>query len=256
MIWRLSAQDRAGSPLVVLVSEAFVKRHWPNGGALGKRLVMGTVGPREIVGVVRDTREYGPEEQPPALIYAPALQRAQRSLAYTLRSTLPPNVLTAAVRAELAKVDPTMPLYTVVSMPEVVEQQLQGGNIMPRLLTVFGAVALVLAIMGVYGVMSYSVSQRTQEMGVRMALGAQGGDILRLVLRQGGLLALTGLGLGLVLAAATTRSLATFLLGVSAYDPTIFAGVTISLGLAALVASFVPARRALRVDPLVALRAD
>jgi len=249
-------QDRAGSPLVVLVSEAFVRRHWPNGSALGKRLVMGTLGPREIVGVVRDTRDYGPGEEPPALIYVPALQRAQPNLAYTVRSTLPPNVLAAAVRGAVAKVDPTMPLYSVQSMSEVVARRLQEDSIMPRLLSVFGAVALVLAIMGVYGVMSYSVSQRTQEMGVRMALGAQGADILSLVLRQGGLLAFTGVGLGLLLAAATTRSLATFLLGVSAYDPGIFAGVTIALALAALVASFVPARRALRVDPLIALRAD
>ena len=252
----LTDQDRTGSPLVVLVSEAFARRHWPNGSALGKRVVMGAVGPREIVGVVRDTRDYGPGEEPPPLIYTPALQRAQRNLAYTIRSTLPPNVVAAAVRGEVAKVDPTMPLYSVETMPEVLARRLQEESIMPRLLGVFGAVALVLAIMGVYGVMSYSVSQRTQEMGVRMALGAQRQDILRLVLRQGGLLALTGVGLGLMLSVATTRSLASFLLGVSAYDPAIFAGVTIALGLAALVASFVPARRALRVDPLVALRAD
>ena len=249
-------QDRIGSPLVVMVSQAFERRHWPNGNALGKRLVMGTAGPREIVGVVRDTRDFGPGQEPPALIYIPALQRAQRNLAYVVRSSLPPNALATAVRGSLARVDPTMPLYSLRTMIEVKELAMRGDNIMPRLLGVFGAVALVLAIMGVYGVMTYSVSQRTQEMGVRMALGAQRADILRLVLRQGGLLAAGGIGVGLLISAGATRTLSSFLLGVSAYDPAIFAGVTLSLALAAVVASVVPARRAVRVDPLIALRAD
>ena len=124
------------------------------------------------------------------------------------------------------------------------------------LLTIFGIAGLFMAAIGVYGVLSYSVHQRTQEMGVRMALGAQRTDILRLVLRQGGLLTLIGMVVGLAISAGATRALSFFLLGVSAYDPLIFGGVTASLAAAALLASFIPARRAVRVDPLVALRND
>jgi putative ABC transport system permease protein len=249
-------QDRLASPFVVIVNETFARRHWPNGDALGRRVVLSTGGPREIVGIVRDSREFGPGDDPPVMLYVPALQRTQRNLAYTVRSSLPPQALATAVRKAVATIDPTLPLYSVQTMTEVMEIDQRGNNIMPRLLGVFGGIALLLAVMGVYGVMSYSVSQRTQEMGIRMALGAQGGDILRLVVRQGGTLALIGLVVGLGLAAGATRGLSFFLLGVSAYDPTVFAGVSLALAAAALTASVIPARRALKVDPLVALRSD
>ena len=190
------------------------------------------------------------------MLYIPALQRASRNLAYTIRSSMAPSTLTTTVRDALAKVDATLPLYSVRTMSEVMEIERRGEQIMPRLLGVFGAVALLLAVMGVYGVMSYSVSQRTQEMGVRMALGAQRRDILRLVLRQGGLLTIIGMVVGLALSAGATRALSFFLFGVSAYDPLIFGGVTASLAAAALLTTFIPARRAVRVDPLVALRND
>jgi putative ABC transport system permease protein len=248
--------DRSGTPLVALVNETFAKRHWPDGDPIGKRIEVGTSGVREVVGLVHDSRDFGPDDDPPLMIYLPAFQRVQRGLAYTIRSDQPPAVVTSAVREALAKLDPTLPLFSVQTMGEVIELEQRGEHIMPRLLTTFGAVALVLAIMGVYGVMSYSVSQRTQEMGVRMALGASRGDIVRLVLRQGGLLAGIGLVVGLGLAALTTRTLSVFLLGVSAYDPTIFAGVSAALVAAALAASLVPAGRAVKVDPLVALRND
>ena len=252
-----AGQDRLGSPLVVLASETFVKKHWPNGNAIGQRVILGAnPTPREIVGIVHDSRDNGPDDEPPMMLYVPALQRASRNLAYTVRSSMAPSTLTATVRDVLAKVDPTLPLYSVRTMSEVMEIERRGEQIMPRLLGVFGAVALLLAIMGVYGVMSYSVSQRTQEMGVRMALGAQRTDILRLVLRQGGLLTLIGMIVGLALSAGATRALSFFLFGVSAYDPLIFGGVTASLTAAALLATFIPARRAVRVDPLVALRND
>jgi len=128
--------------------------------------------------------------------------------------------------------------------------------IMPRLLAVFGAMALLLAVVGVYGVMSYAVNQRTQEVGIRLALGAERGAIVRLVLRQGAVLAALGMAVGVGLAALTTRTLSFFLFGVSAFDPTVFGGVTVALFGAALLAGYIPARRAARVDPLIALRHD
>jgi putative ABC transport system permease protein len=188
------------------------------------------------------------------MMYFPAWQRPQRALSFVLRSTSDPAALANAVRAQLAAVDPTIPAFAVKTMSELIDLAEQANMIMPRLLAVFGALALVLAIVGVYGVMSYSVSQRTHEVGVRMALGAGKGDVLRLVLRQGATLALAGLAIGLGLAALTTRTLSFFLLGVSAFDPAVFTCVSLALAGAAFAASIVPAIRALRVDPLIALR--
>jgi predicted permease len=256
-------QDRLESPKVVLVNESFAKRHWPTGdpaaNAIGKRLVLGTGASqviREIVGVVRDTREFGPDDEAPASMFLPALQRGYRSLSIAMRTSGDAGALAPAARAALRAVDPSLPGYRVRTMEEVVTISMLPDKIMPRLLGVFGAAALVLAIIGVYGVMSYSVSQRTREVGVRMALGAQRRDIMRLVVGQGAALAGLGVVLGLALAALSTKGLGTFLLGVSAYDPMIFGGVTLALATAAVVASYLPARRAVRVDPLVALRAE
>src|SRR3712207_998639 len=152
--------------------------------------------------------------------------------------------------------DASLPAYSVRTMREIIERQRQGDLIMPKLLATFGAIALFLAVIGVYGVMAYTVNQRTQEMGIRMALGAQRQHILRMVVRQGLTLAAIGLGIGLVLALGATRALSAFLLGVSAFDPAVFAGVTAALAAAAVAASLGPARRAMKVDPLVALRYD
>jgi putative ABC transport system permease protein len=250
-----TAEDRAGTTRILLVNEAFANRHWPNADPIGKRVVFST-GSWEIVGIVRDSRDFGPEDEPPRMVYFPALQRYYRGLSYVVRSAGDPSMLTAAVREAVSGVDRTLPTYAVQTMTSIVDQELQGPKIMPRLLGVFGAIALLLAVIGVYGVMSYSVSQRTQEVGIRIALGAQRGDILRMVLRQGGLISLIGLGLGLAMAAGSTRTLSSFLLGVSAFDIQVFAGVTIALALAALAATWLPARKAVSVDPLVALRSE
>jgi len=252
-------QERFGGADVVLVNEAFAKKNWPNVEAIGKRIIIDTPAgatQREIVGVVGDVREFGAESDIPDMMYFSAWQRPQRALSYVLRSKYDPATLANAVRAQLAAVDATIPAFAVQTMHELIDLDQQANMIMPRLLSVFGGIALLLAIVGVYGVMSYSVSQRTHEVGVRMALGAKGGDILRLVLRQGAALALVGLVVGLGLAALTTRTLSFFLLGVSAFDPAVFGGVSVALAGAAILASLVPALRAMRVDPLVALRRD
>jgi putative ABC transport system permease protein len=167
-----------------------------------------------------------------------------------------PAALSQRAREEVAGVARDLPPYEVSTLQTVVDQELQSDRIMPRLLAVFGAIALFLAVIGVYAVMAYSVSQRTQELGIRRALGAGQRDIVRLVLRQCLILAGIGAGIGLALSAGATSALSAFLFGVSAFDPIVFGLVTSSLVGAMVLASLWPARRATRVDPLVALRND
>jgi putative ABC transport system permease protein len=250
-------RDRIDAPLVVLVNEAFVRRHWKGvaSSAVGRRIVVSDM-PREIVGIVKDARDFGPDDDTPTMFYIPSLQRGHRNLSYALRSSREPGGLAGAVRSELAAMDASLPAYSVRTMREIIREEQRGDLIMPKLLTAFGAIALFLAVIGVYGVMAYTVNQRTQEVGIRMALGAQRQDILRMVVRQGLTLAGLGLGIGLLLSFGATRGLSSFLLGVSAFDPTVFVGVTAALCATALAASWGPARRATKVDPLVALRYD
>jgi putative ABC transport system permease protein len=249
-----SPQDRIGSPKVVLINETLAGRHWPKGDPLGHRLVFET-GAYEIVGVVKDAREFGPDDPAPALAYFSAPQYFVRTLRYVIRTAGNPGAIVSAVRQEIQAVARDLPPYGVRSLQDHVDAQMQGDMIMPKLLALFGALALILAVIGVYGVMAYSVSQRTQELGIRRALGADGRDIVRLVLRQSVVLAGVSAVIGLGLAFGATRALSAFLFGVSAFDPVVFVGVTSVLVGAAIAASLIPARRATRVDPLVALRA-
>jgi putative ABC transport system permease protein len=250
-------RDRIDAPLVVLVNEAFVRRHWKANAsqAIGRRIVVSDL-PREIVGIVKDARDFGPDDDTPTMFYIPSLQRGYRNLSYALRSPREPGGLADAVRAELMALDASLPAYSVRTMTEIIREEQRGDLIMPKLLAAFGAIALFLAVIGVYGVMAYTVNQRTQEVGIRMALGAQRQDILRMVVRQGLTLASLGLGIGLLLSFGATRGLSSFLLGVSAFDPVVFVGVTAALCGAAMAASLGPARKAMQVDPLVALRYD
>ncbi len=250
-----TSADRMGAPRVLVINETLSKRHWPGGDALGHRLVFSS-GSHEIVGVVKDVREFGPDDPPPALAYFSSAQSLARTLRFVVRTTGDPTLIVPATRQEIAAVERELPPYNIQSLQAHVDNELQGDMIMPKLLALFGAVALILAVIGVYGVMAYSVSQRTQELGIRRALGAEGRDIVRLVLRQGALLAGLGAVIGLALAFIATRGLSSFLYGVSAFDPAVFSGVTAALIGSALLATLVPARRATRVDPLVALRAD
>ncbi len=250
-----TSADRIGSPKVLLVNETLAKRHWPTGDAIGHRVVFSS-GSYEVVGIVKDVREFGPDDPPPALAYFSAPQYFVRSLRYVVRTSGDPESIIPKVRDEVTAVARDLPAYDIRTLQEHVDLENQGDRIMPKLLTVFGAVALVLAIIGVYGVMAYSVSQRTQELGIRRALGAEGKDIVRLVLRQGIVVAGLGAVIGLALSFAATRALSSFLFGVSAFDPVVFGGVTGALVGAAVIATLVPARRATRVDPLVALRND
>ena len=250
-----TTEDRATTAPYILVNETLARRHWPNGSPLGRRLVFSS-GSAEVLGVVKDVREFGPDDPPPAIAYFPTAQQYSRTLRYVVRTSGDPSSLGPRARQEVSAVARDLPPYSVQTLQSVVDDELQSDRIMPKLLGVFGAIALLLAVIGVYAVMAYSVSQRTQELGIRRALGAERGDIIRMVLRQCAVLAGIGAMIGLALSAATTSTLSAFLFGVSAFDPIVFAGVTGVLVTAMLLASLWPARRATRVDPLIALRAD
>jgi putative ABC transport system permease protein len=237
---------------VLLISELLARQVFPNEEPIGKRLIM-SFGKQafEIIGVVGDIRHRALESEPNAAMYMPAYEG---SMNVVIRSKTDPATLAAAVRKEVLQIDPNQPVADVRTM----EQWLDGSVAAPRyrttLLGLFALVALALASTGIYGVMSYSVSQRTHEIGVRMALGARRSDVLRLVVRQGMTLVIIGVGLGLAGALALTRLMASLLFGVTAKDPFTFVAVAALLTLVAFVACYLPARRATKVDPLVALR--
>jgi putative ABC transport system permease protein len=249
----MTDQDRLDGAKVILVNQTLADRHWAGASPLGRRIVVSS-GTYEIVGVVADARDFGPDDDTPAMMFLSAGQRGYRGMNLVVRTNQDPGSLAPAIRELVRSRDAGLPVYDLRTMDDVITESRGGELVMPKLLGIFGGVALVLAVLGVYGVMAYTVAQRTQEVGIRMALGANGGDILRLIVRQGGFLALVGSVIGLLLAFGTTRGLSAFLFGVSAFDPAIFIGVTASLLLAALLASVIPALRASRVNPIVALK--
>jgi len=251
----LGDADRRGAPNVLLGNEALVRRHWPEGDGLGRRITFSGVS-WEIVGIVADVREFGADDHAPPMVYFAALQKTMRSPTYLLRTSGDPSALAGQVRAAVAAVAPNLPIYDIRTLAEHLRQEQAQNTIMAKLLGTFGAMALLLSLIGVYGVMAYTVAQRTRELGIRRVLGARVKDISWLVLGNGLRVAAFGAGIGLLIALGVTRGLSTFLQGVSAFDPVVFAGVTLALVAAALAASSVPARRATTVDPGVALRAE
>ena len=208
--------------------------------------------PFEIIGIVGDIRHRALESDPFPAMYMPTNQAPWMNI--VVRTQGDPANLAGAVRNEVRAIDPDQPVAMVRTMDEWMETAVAGPRYRTALLALFAFVALVLASTGIYGVMSYSVSQRTHEIGVRMALGAKRSDVLKLVVRQGMTLVVIGVGLGLVGAIALTRVMSTLLFGVTAKDPFTFAAVGALLMLVAFVACYLPARRATKVDPLVALR--
>ncbi len=247
--------DRKDTTKVAIVSEAMAKQFWPNQDALGKRFhFFGETQLREVVGVARDTVVNQIGEEPQPLAYLPLTQDYAPAATMQVRTTGQPGPVIATVRGNVQSLDRNLALTNWNTIGELLDQGLWAPRMGAALLTVFGGVALILAIVGVYGVLSYSVNQQTREIGIRMAMGAQTGSVLRLVVQQGMRLALIGLALGLVAAFALMRLLSSLLFGVSAHDPVIFGGVTLILATAAVLACYIPARRAAHVDPLVALR--
>jgi putative ABC transport system permease protein len=204
--------------------------------------------------VVRDTVVNNIGEEPQPLAYLPLTQDFSPAVTMQVRTSGRPEAVISSVRGQVQSLDTNLALTNVNTIEELIDQGLWAPRVGAALLSVFGALALLLAVVGVYGVLSYSVNQQTREIGIRMAMGAQTGRVLKLVVGQGMRLALAGLILGLVIALAAMRVLSTLLFGVSAYDPLIFVGVSVVLMTAAVLACYIPARRAMKVDPMVALR--
>jgi predicted permease len=249
--------DRKDTQLVAVVSQAMAKHFWPNESAVGKRFhFFGDTVLREIVGVSGNTvvNQIGDPPQPVA--YLPMAQEYSTFATVQVRTTGAPEAAIGTVRSVVQSLDTNLAITEVQTIREIMNQALWAPRMGAALLALFGGLALVLAAVGVYGVLSYSVNQQRHEIGIRRALGAQEGDVMRLVAGQGMLLAVAGLTLGLLLSGLFARLLASLLFGVSAMDPWTFLGVTTILLVVALIACYIPARRAVQVDPLVALRYD
>jgi predicted permease len=249
--------DGSDSPLVAVVDETLARMYWPDGDAIGKRVeTTGDLQWMTIVGVVGGIKQYDLAEKLQPHIYAPLAQAPTRQAALVIRTDSAANASIAAVRGEVQQLDPDIPLYSIRSMDDVIGRTLSSQRLTNLLLTAFSVLALLLAAVGIYGTMSLYVGSRKNEFGIRLALGAQPGVVLRLVLREGMLLIASGIAIGIGGALVLTRAIASLLFEVSPTDPVVFAGVPLLLVLVALVACFVPARRASRVDPMVALRCE
>jgi len=247
--------DRKDTKQVAIINEAMAKHFWPDQNAIGKRFhFFGETLLREVVGVVRNTVVNNIGEEPQPLAYLPLTQDFSPAVTMQVRTSGRPEAVISSVRSQVQSLDTNLALTNVNTIEELIDQGLWAPRVGAALLSVFGALALLLAVVGVYGVLSYSVNLQTREIGIRMAMGAQTARVLRLVVGQGMRLALAGLSLGLVIALAAMRVLSTLLFGVSAHDPLIFVGVSLVLVAAAILACYIPARRATKVDPMVALR--
>ncbi|HEU4713065.1 MAG TPA: ABC transporter permease [Pyrinomonadaceae bacterium] len=247
-------EDEQGRP-VVIVDEGLARRFWPNEDAVGKHLKYDSPTSHEIIGVVPALKAYGSESTPLIKIYTPSGRAPQRIMTLAMRTKgVEPETLTAAVTNAIHEVDKDLPVAEVATLETLLARESSPRRFNAVLFAVFATLALVLALTGVYGVLSYSVSQRTHEVGIRMALGAGRRDVLRLFLRQGMTLVFVGLVIGLAGALALTRLMSSLLFGVSTTDTLTFVSVAIGLVIVGLFACYIPARRATKVDPLVALR--
>ncbi len=247
--------DGAGSLPVVVINQTMAERHWPDSDPVGETVVLYS-GPKEIVGVVADTRDSGADQPDRPAIFMPFLQQENRFMDWAVEASVPLSTLVQPVREAVAAMDASVPAYDIMTMDDLIERSLGGDLIMAKIMSVLALIALVLALGGVYGVMAYTVTQRTREMGIRLSLGAQRANVMAMVVRQGTVLALFGIGVGILVGLGVTRGLARFLFGVSPFDPVTFASVSVVLFLAGVAATFFPARRATKVDPVVALRVE
>jgi putative ABC transport system permease protein len=252
--------DNQNAPRVAIISQEMANRFWPNQDPLGKRFRMAKSSDSflEVVGVARDTKVVNPVPWTIPYFYVPVAQHYIPELALQVRSSLPPGTLLHQVEEQIHALEPDLAVSDVMTM----EQQIEGANgfflfnLGARTAGGPGVLALLLAVIGIYGVVSYAVNQRTHEIGVRMAIGAQQRDILSMVLRQGLLLVVIGAAAGIVASLIVAHAVTHFLMGVSPSDPLTFVGVSALLGSAAMLACYLPAHRATRVDPIIALRCE
>ncbi|HYL99306.1 MAG TPA: ABC transporter permease [Blastocatellia bacterium] len=253
-----SEQDSASNPNVAIISETLARRYFPNQDPIGRNMRFGFPPngdvSREIVGVVGDVRDLGLSQEPGPMMYVPFAQAPLYGGEVVVRSALSTESVASSIRQVVHYIDKDLPVTDVESFPEAIGASVAQERFRTWLLSSFSGIALILAAVGIFGVISYSASQRTHEIGIRMALGAQQRNVLRLILGQGAKLALLGVGAGGVAAFLLTRSMASLLYGVSATDPLTFGAVGIVLFGVAVIACYLPARRAVRIDPMVALR--
>jgi putative ABC transport system permease protein len=254
-------RDKHGSTPVVIVTETFVRQFFPNEDPIGKRIKPGISSfddedtmMREIVGVVGDVRNRTLSTESKPAYYVPQTQVPFSQMVAVVKTTAEPRSFIPAATKEVAALDADVPLFGVKSMDEYLSASVAAPRFNTTLLSIFAAVALVLTIVGLYGVMSYSVVQRTNEIGIRLALGAQSRDVLLMIVKQGSKLIVMGLVIGLAGAFAATRVIASLLFGVTTKDPFTFVAAAVLLAVVALLACYVPAWRATKVDPLEALR--
>jgi len=251
-----TAQDNMEHPQVVVINETLARRYFPDGSnPIGHRLKlhMQTFAP-EVVGVVADVKETGLNRQATPTMYASSLQNAENKMSLVVRTSGDPTGMIRAVKAQVWAVDRDQPMYKIRTMEQVIAESQSSSRFTLALLSIFALAALVLAAAGIYGVISYAVAQRTREIGIRIALGADRRDVLRLVIGQGISMALAGVAAGLAGAFVLTRAIASLLYGVSATDPAIFGGAALFLTMVALLATYIPSRRAMAVDPTISLR--
>jgi predicted permease len=250
-----SDTDNEKAPQVVIINEAMASRFWPGQEAIGKRFkFFGDQDYRQVVGVARDSKINSLTEPRRPFVYIPLLQEYPPQITLEVRTLSDPKSMVAALRSEIQSIDPTLSVLNVQTLNDRVEQSLRGERTQATLLGAAGALALLLASVGLYGVMAYSVAQRTREIGIRMALGASRKDVMGLVLKQGVALVSAGVVIGLTAAFLLTRLIASSLFGVTAVDPVTFAGTSALLVGVSLLASYIPARKATKVDPMIALR--
>jgi putative ABC transport system permease protein len=259
-----TAADDDRGPLVVVINEALARRAWPNGHALGQRIQMGgsagTVGWRTVVGIVGDIRHRGLDAEPRPEMYIPHAQwvngngSAESSMYLVVRSARDPRTLIAAMRQAIRALDPNLPVADVRTMDDVLSSWTAARRMALIILAMLATTAVVLAAVGLYGVVGYAVAQRTSEIGIRRALGARAGSVLALVGRQGATPVLIGIAIGLVGAFGASRLVTSLLFQVAPTDPVVYGAVPVVLGIVAALATVVPVRRAIRVDPIIALR--
>jgi predicted permease len=264
---QFSDGDVVGAEPVIIINEAFARRNIADVEPLGQEVYFccgegGDLAMRRVVGVVNDTKQRGLDRPAPPTVFIPIGQATEgmkdlaRGVNFVIRTTGNPLALSAAVRDEMSQIDPTAPVMGLRSMEQLVGRAVAPQRFNMSLLGLFAALGLVLAAVGIYGVMAYGVSQRTHEIGLRMALGARGGDVVKMVVKRGMALAMIGIAIGLCASYALTRLMKTLLFDVSATDPLTFTVIALLLAIVALTACWIPARRAAKVDPMVALRTE
>ncbi len=254
---QLTEQDKSGAPLVIVINDILAARLWPGQDPVGKRLRVGfEKEQREVIGVVGSIKQAALDAQARPAMYMPHAQSPTNRLTLLVRTTGEPLAMAAAVREQVRAIDSDVPVTHVQTMETVLGASVAQPRFSMLLVGLFAGLALVLSTVGIYGVMAYSVSRRAHEIGVRMALGAGAGQVLKLVLKDGMSLAFAGIAVGLLGAFGLTRLMASLLFGISPKDPLTFASVAAFLALVALIACYIPARRATKVDPLIALRSE